>query len=182
MANAVVSRNLPSVRNQLTTYGFDLNPTQWQAWEDSLTHRCRLVWGPPGTGKSRTVRAIVVGAILEAYQAGRPFRILVTASTYNAIDNVLLPIAQDLHVLVGTACNTYRFRSYYQPPPNNISPAIDVELNRRNPSQLVRDIRSALLGANELIVVVSSPEQLYNLLTCDSGSAQAEWFDLLTRA
>ena len=67
-----VARNLSPIRAPLAANGLDLNPTQWQAWEDALSHRARLVWGPPGTGKSRTVRTIIVGAILEAHAAGRP--------------------------------------------------------------------------------------------------------------
>ena len=179
MAHATVVRTLPLVRSQLVAHGLDLNPTQWQAWEDALTHRSRLVWGPPGTGKSRTVRAIIVGAILEAHHMKRSLRILMTASTYTAIDNVLYTVAQGLHTLLGGLCSTYRVRSHYQPPPTNIAPAIDVALNRPNPSLTVRDIQRHLQQADNLIVVGAPPEQVHNLLICHNGSAQQEWFDLI---
>ena len=179
MASAPVVRTLPLVRSQLIAHGLDLNPPQWQAWEDALTHRSRLVWGPPGTGKSRTVRAIIVGAMLEAHHVKRSLRILMTASTYTAIDNVLRDIAQDMHTLLGGMCSTYRVRSQYQPPPTNIAPAIDVALNRPNPSLTVRDIQRHLQQADNLIVVGAPPEQVHNLLICHNGSAQQEWFDLI---
>jgi hypothetical protein len=179
MANTAVARNLPPVRAQLVAHGLDLNPTQWQAWEDSLTHRARLVWGPPGTGKSRTARAIVVGAMLEASAAKRPLRVLVSAFTYNAIDNVLVDIANDLAALLPGACNTYRVRSRYQLPPGNIGAAIDVELSRGSPSAQVRALRTFIQNRAGLVVVGAPPEQVHNLLVCDNGSAQDEWFDLI---
>jgi hypothetical protein len=184
MANTAVARNLPPVRTQLVNYGLDLNPTQWQAWEDALTHRARLVWGPPGTGKSRTARAIVVGAVLEAHQARRPLRVLVSAFTYSAIDNVLIGedqqsgIAGDLAALL-PGVSTYRVRSRYQLPPGNIGAAIDAELNRVSPSAQIRALRAILQNQTGVVVVGAPPEQVHNLLTCDNGSAQDEWFDLI---
>lgn len=179
MANTPVPRNLPPVRTQLINHGLDLNPTQWQAWEDALTHRARLVWGPPGTGKSRTARAIVVGAVLEAHNAGRPLRVLVSAFTYNAIDNILIAIANDLATLLPGGCDTYRVRSRYQATPGNIGAAIDAELNRGNPSQQIQALRATVQNQTGLVVVGAPPEQVHNLLTCDNGSAQDEWFDLI---
>ena len=179
MGNAAVARNLASVRTQLAANGLDLNPTQWQAWEDSLLHRTRLVWGPPGTGKSRTVRAVVVGAVLEAQQFQRPLRVLVSAFTYTAIDNVLIDIANHLSDLLPGMCATYRVRSRYQPPPRDIGTAIDVELDGSSPSPQVLALRTFIRDSAGLVVVGSPPEQVHNLLTCDNGSAQAEWFDLI---
>ncbi len=179
MGGAAVARNLPPVRARLVAHGVNLNPFQWQAWEDALTHRARLVWGPPGTGKSQTVKAIVTGAVLDAHLTQQPIRVLVCASTYTAIDNVLLGIVADLNALLPGHCDTYRVRSAYQPPPGNIAPAVDVELSRSIPSAAVRALRGQLQNPGGLVVVGAPPEQVHNLLTCDNGDAQDEWFDLI---
>lgn len=179
MSTTAVSRQLEPIKEQLRAEGLDLNATQWQAWEDALSYRTRLIWGPPGTGKSRTVRTIVVGAVLEANQSQRPLRILICASTYTAIDNVLLDIAADLHRISPGLCPTYRVRSAYQSNPGNIAPAIDAELNRANPSENILQLRQALENNNSLVVVGSPPEQVHNLLICENDQAQSEWFDLL---
>ena len=55
-----------------SAHGLDLNPTQWQAWEDALDSPCTPRLGAAGDGKSRTVAAIVVGAVLEAHRRGPP--------------------------------------------------------------------------------------------------------------
>lgn len=179
LAASTVARNLSSIPAQLTTHGLSLNGSQWQAWQDALTHRARLVWGPPGTGKSRTMRAIAVGAALEAIASNRPLRVLVSAFTYTAIDNVLLDIGRDLSILAPGSCDVFRVRSRYQAPPGNIVPTIDLELNRANPSTAVRDLRARLQQVNEVVVVGATSEQIHNLLTTDNGNATGEFFDLI---
>ena len=179
MAATSVVRNLAPIRPLLAAHDLDLNPTQWQAWEDALSYRARLIWGPPGTGKSRTVRAVVVGAALEGHQTNRPLRVLLSAFTYNAIDNVLLDIARNLAALIPGACDVFRLRSRYQGAPGNIAPTIDLELDKRNPSIAVRSLRTSLQTPDRQVVVGATPQQVHNLLTCDGGAALGEWFDLI---
>ncbi|CAE6465178.1 unnamed protein product [Rhizoctonia solani] len=52
----------------------------------SIQHPLSLVWGPPGTGKT-TVVVTMLRLLLRSMPAGS--RILMTASTHNAVDNVL---------------------------------------------------------------------------------------------
>ncbi|MBI5531782.1 MAG: AAA family ATPase [Deltaproteobacteria bacterium] len=180
LATSTVTRNLANIPAQLTAHGLNLNSSQWQAWHDALTHRARLVWGPPGTGKSRTVRAIAVGAVLEAIASNRPLRVLVSAFTYTAIDNVLLDVARDLAALAPGACDVFRLRSRYQQTSGNIAPTIDLELNRAFPSPAVRTLRGRLQQPNGVVVVVgATSEQVHNLLTCENGRATDEFFDLI---
>ena len=179
---ARVARNLPPIRALLAANGLDLNPTQWQAWADALSYRARLVWGPPGTGKSRTVRTIIVGAILEAHAAGRPLRILLTASTYNAIDNVLIDVSNDLNRLLPGQCPTYRIRSRYQPAPapGTVGACLDTEVNHSNPGQNLVSLRNALDIGNGLVVIGGTPEQVFNLLPRNGQDiTMQEWLDLL---
>lgn len=53
-----------------------------------------LIWGPPGTGKTYMLGHLLLAYILAARQSGRPVRILVTAFTHNAINNVLQKLSQ----------------------------------------------------------------------------------------
>ena len=187
MAAAPVARNLPAVRVHLAANGLDLNPTQWDAWEAGLSHRSRLIWGPPGTGKSRTMRTLIVGAVLEAHQAGRPLRLLLSAFTYNAIDNVLVDVANDLERLIPGACPTYRLRSQNKPAPvpGKIGAAIDTVQNRKSPSQPLQDLKKILDDGNGLVVLGATTEQVYNLFPSHRLSdgtediTTKEWFDII---
>lgn len=63
-----------------------LNASQSSAVLASLTHPIICLWGPPGTGKTETIVSILV-----ALRAHHPdVRLLVTAPTHNAVDNVML--------------------------------------------------------------------------------------------
>ncbi|MEA3510779.1 MAG: AAA domain-containing protein, partial [Actinomycetota bacterium] len=69
-----------------------LTPSQYDALADVVSHDVQIVWGPPGTGKTHFL-AITVLSLLEAHrQAGQPFRVLLTAFTHTAIDNLLSKI------------------------------------------------------------------------------------------
>lgn len=170
---------LNPIKEQLEAYGLTLNASQWQAWQDALTHRARLIWGPPGTGKSRTVRAVVVGATLEAGQNNRTCRVLVCASTYTAIDNVLSGIAQDVEALLPNQCDVLRLRSTISEAPTNMEGVTDLALNQHKPSQAVTELLTTLQDGESRVVVGSTPQQAHNLLICEGGNAQAEWFDLI---
>lgn len=181
MHETPVARPLAPARAALEQSGLHLNPTQWRAWEAALTRRLQLIWGPPGTGKSRTVEAILLGAALAAAAERRPLRILLCAATYTALDNVLVPVyarARDLLPALAES-GLYRLRSdAARPAPAELA-AIDVELDRRQPSARVRALRERLAAGTEALLVAATPQQVHNLLVADDGAAQQEWFDLL---
>ncbi|KAK7965764.1 uncharacterized protein PG986_000041 [Apiospora aurea] len=62
-----------------------LNASQLEAVNASLSYPLVSIWGPPGTGKTQTIVEIILGL----HQAFLGQRILVTAPTHNAVDNVM---------------------------------------------------------------------------------------------
>jgi superfamily II DNA/RNA helicase len=72
----------------------DLNERQRQALLLPFRTRLGLIEGPPGTGKTHVLAWMLIALILDAYQAGRPLRLAVSALTHQAIDNVLLKVQQ----------------------------------------------------------------------------------------
>lgn len=95
---------------QLQTEGRDLNASQWNALERFMERRLAVLWGPPGTGKSATLRAVIRAAIRQAQEEGKTLRILVAASTYTAVDNVILGLVEQLQA-VNAGVDTYRLAS-----------------------------------------------------------------------
>ncbi len=82
----------------------DLNARQRDALLLPFRTRLGLIEGPPGTGKTHVLAWMLIALILEAWQAGRPMRLAVSALTHQAIDNVLRKVQQ---VLQGSAVETF---------------------------------------------------------------------------
>lgn len=66
-----------------------LTDSQISAWDKIVDHKVTAVWGPPGTGKTHFLAALIVGFCRASARTNRPCRILVTAMTHAAIENVL---------------------------------------------------------------------------------------------
>ncbi len=180
LANMGVARSLPGIRQHLEQNGMTLNPSQWTAWEASLSHRLQTVWGPPGTGKSRTLQAVVIGAVVDAVQRDVPFRLLVCAPTYNALDNVLLKSVAAIGQMVQHPdLRCVRIRSKYRLYDMNVPLALDMELDKRNPSPALQQLRHRLQNSTGITVVGATAEQTHNLLIAGDGSAVQEFFDCI---
>ncbi|KAL6881236.1 RNA dependent RNA polymerase domain-containing protein [Trichoderma novae-zelandiae] len=78
--NAAVLSSIPSAEADAL-----LNPSQRAAVEAAQHNKLICLWGPPGTGKTQTIVAI----IRTLQSDPRTTRILVTAPTHNAVDNVM---------------------------------------------------------------------------------------------
>jgi hypothetical protein len=71
-----------------------LNAGQWRAWRGVMREPLTLVWGPPGTGKTHAIAHMLIGYALAARSLAQPLRLLVTAFTHHAINNVLKKVAE----------------------------------------------------------------------------------------
>ncbi|MCA9627463.1 MAG: AAA family ATPase, partial [Myxococcales bacterium] len=169
-------RVLPAIQQRLIQAGVDLNASQWQAWTDSLSRRLQLVWGPPGTGKSSTLRAVLLGALHEAAARGVPARILISGPTYEAIDNVLLRVAGYLSQgsLALPQVRIARLRSASRSPSPHVPPSIDVVTGTPQHKQLT----TLLQGNQGLMLIGGTVHQVYRLLDC-AGSPVTPLFDLI---
>ncbi len=172
-----VARDVASTRAALEAGGVSLNPSQWTAWEASLTRRAQLVWGPPGTGKSATLRAIVLGALRDAHDRGVSLRVLIAAPTYLAFDNVLLDVLTALPRFVpADAVLVRRLRSSSAALP--VAELTDVDLVTES-SPATGALRQRLSARQGLTLVAATVEQTQKLAMLDEGDAVTPWFDLV---
>ncbi|MHB1423287.1 MAG: bifunctional RecB family nuclease/DEAD/DEAH box helicase [Gemmataceae bacterium] len=72
----------------------DFTPSQREAYRTICGQRVTAVWGPPGTGKTHFLASTIVALSAAHARAGQPFRVLVTAFTHAAIENLLAKIAE----------------------------------------------------------------------------------------
>src|SRR5262249_12030625 len=78
-------------------------PSQRAAYEAICRQRVTGVWGRPGTGKPHFLATAVLALAAARARAGRPFRVLVTAYTHAAIENLLRKLAERGRELGGPA-------------------------------------------------------------------------------
>lgn len=81
---------LPSAAEHVTAADIDLNPLQERAAAAVLSEPLWWVWGPPGTGKTRTLGAIAA----EVFARGE--RLLVAAHSNVAVDAAIVATANEL--------------------------------------------------------------------------------------
>jgi hypothetical protein len=87
-----LSRSIVATATALATER-GMTDSQLAAFDGALRRRLQLVWGPPGTGKTHFL-ALAILCLMEAHRrAGRRFRVLVTAFTHAAVDNLLRKVA-----------------------------------------------------------------------------------------
>ena len=191
LAGQTLDRPVDAALQQLTEAAIPLNPSQMDAVRASLTRRLAVVWGPPGTGKSHTLRATIAGALLLAREEGRPLRVLVAAGTYNAVDNVLIGLTDHLqHFFADAVPPIYRLRSAYKEPPAEVqaSPLITDQPVRASLAEAaVMELQGLLTDGERTIVVGATAHQLHNLSIATAARSknetsprtQREWFDLV---
>lgn len=66
-----------------------LNPSQAAAVKHAAERSLSIIWGPPGTGKTNTLAALLHGLTQEVALHGRPLKVLVTGPTYKAVEEVM---------------------------------------------------------------------------------------------
>jgi DNA replication ATP-dependent helicase Dna2 len=191
------NRNLVALRAGLEAHLWmntrTLMPDQWAAWEHALGYQMTLVWGPPGTGKSHTLRAIIMGAVMDAINNGAPLRVLIAANTYTAVDNILLKLQEDLRDLPGVQTQGQKPYSLFRVQSEkrvigldftvDYPDIVNVELNRRNPSADSVRLLGKLDNPDSIVIVGTVAQQVHNLALAGvanphAADTQKAWFDL----
>lgn len=181
LSQIAVARDLTAVEEELRDAGFDLNDSQWTAWRGVLTNRLRLIWGPPGTGKTRTLRNVMRGAVMAAIRSEQPIRVLMVTLTYRAMDELLIPafdrlISKQLVSLDDVAA--YRLHSSYSQPGAS-EHVVDLQLAGLRATPAVTQLRDRLQRGDETTIVGATPEQLFNLMAAGDEPPKRELFDLI---
>lgn len=85
-ANSDLSRADAStvLKHILSDLDEELNVSQREAILKSLTKQLNIIWGPPGTGKTKTASILLASRIHSNLKKEEPLRVLLTAPTYQA--------------------------------------------------------------------------------------------------
>lgn len=191
LAKTAIARDTTGARSALEACEERLNDSQWAAWEAALTRRLALIWGPPGTGKSQTLRAVIGGAVWHAHHHRQPLRLLIASNNYTAIDNVLIGVDTLLaRVVSGKPYRLFRIQSQYNDPPAEIAKHPDIEpviVKTTLAPTDVQNLQAMLESPTGIVVVAGPPQQLHNLAIATKNKTKREtpdqtqrrWFDLV---
>lgn len=169
MANDLAAgRTAAAPRSGRGVAGF--TDAQQQAYESCLAPGVRLVWGPPGTGKTR-VLVEAIGALLKDRQGSR---VLLVSATNIAVDNALLGVVGTLQPARGLVV---RAGPAHHP---EVADNPDVSLSALTRSQLAEidaerlRLQARLVEFRDLDDEVARLEQLASGLDPDAYAAAAE--------
>ena len=184
-----IERNIARLRTDLETSDFHLNSSQWQAWKHALTQKFTLIWGPPGTGKSSTLRNIVLAAVKSAVLQEKPLRLLITSGTYPAIDNVLFALDKMLAKLMPQkSYSIFRLQNKIRKIPDQLasdySDIINVPFEKYNYPPEITQLIAELNNPTTITILGAPPQQLHNLACLNKKSpaqkdVRRSWFDFV---
>ena len=84
-----------------------LNDSQRDAVAHSLERALTVIWGPPGTGKTDTLAAMLHAMTALAVDTNTPLRVIVTGPTYKAVEEVMHRAARLLNERPVGPCSFY---------------------------------------------------------------------------
>jgi len=173
LSQATTGRDFISIRAQLEANRVGLNDSQWVALQEAVEKRLALIWGPPGTGKSQTLRAILLGLLLNAHLSGKPVRILVTSNTYDATDNIVLNVFKLIHDLgeeVTGKVRLARLRSESKDDAPGLSSDSNLLNNSKSPE--IMSLHELLVSAVSSVIVSAPPQQVTKFAVIKKNAAE----------
>jgi AAA domain len=156
-----------------------LNDEQQRAFREALTARLMLLWGPAGTGKTAVLSAAIRASVIIAREEGRPVRIGIGSTSYNALDNLLVAVTNALDA-PGTLGSMLMSTPVYRLRSKSALPLADPRVTNiaRGPGAL--PMVTSLEDALQTMIVAGTGHQLYQLAdSVHTDNSPARWFDVL---
>ena len=149
-----------------------LTAAQSRAFRGAPATPLSLIWGPPGTGKTYMLGHLLLAYVLAARQSGRPVRILVTAFTHYAINNVLDKVSDLLrrYGLADDSTAVVKVMGSYTHAADDRLPADVARVGQKG-------LAGLLAGDTRCVIAGSTVWGVYNAMN-DAGGVGQPWFDV----
>lgn len=161
-----------------------LNPSQEAAVVHAVERALTVIWGPPGTGKTNTLAALLHGLAWEAASGGRPLKILVTGPTYKAVEEIMHRAAELISADPGARCTMFLGYSWGRAlggAPSGLPAHVSyapITMDNRDPGYQ-RCLQELAVGAQVVVVVGCQVRQCRRLPSDLQGSFVRQVFDVV---
>jgi hypothetical protein len=161
-----------------------LNDSQERAVLHALERKLTLIWGPPGTGKTKTLSAFLHAISTHGQSAGHGLRVLVTGPTYKAVEEVLHRTAQVISADSAAPASIYmgysQGRAHTPSPPGLASHVTysTMTFGRTEPEDLRRCLQ-ALTTNSGVVIVGCQVRQARQFPRRIAGDHLAQIFDVV---
>ncbi len=155
-----------------------LTRRQAEAVRQSMKGRLALLWGPPGTGKSTTAVALILGLLADADRRGVPIRIAITGPTWVAIDTVAKKIPALLREAGYAGRVDVARLASSEPSLDGIAGELRGYLVLTDSMGAHQKLAERLEAGDTSVIVAGTPQQLAKL-TLDEAHPMRPFFDFL---
>lgn len=159
-----------------------LNPSQRDAVAHAAEKGLSIIWGPPGTGKTKTLAGFIHGLLHDAHANGKHLKLLVSGPTYKAVEELIHRVVRALDA--DASCPASIFvaysRSHPATPVTSSQAHLRVESFNLEPSELpTQRCLSSMQNQHETTIVATSTMQAYKFADWICGRVVGGIFDVV---
>lgn len=160
-----------------------LNSSQQDAVAHAIERALTIIWGPPGTGKTNTLSAFVHTLVAAAANAKKGLKILLTAQTYKAVEELVGRVIKLLYADATCKSEVYvcyrgdRQRMAIGAGGAHLK-ALTVEIGNNDP-HFTTDCLQSLRDAARITIVATGVQQAHKFGDLLHGSFVAPVFDVV---
>lgn len=159
-----------------------LNDSQRDAIAHAIEKELTVIWGPPGTGKTNTLAAMLHAMVGHAVATGIPLHVIVTGPTYKAVEEVMRRTAEMLSADASAPCSMYMGYSMGRTGPLPAVLAAHVPYTRFSFDSTDADLASCLMqlrGGSAVTIVGCQVRQGRQFAKRIAGASLHQVFDVV---
>lgn len=156
-----------------------LNPSQRSAVAHALERGLSVIWGPPGTGKTKTLAAYVHALARDAAKKGEGLNVLLTGPTYKAVEEVVGRVIKLLDADPTCPCDVFICYSSSQVPKTfeEGNPHLNVASNDIKDEEFSQGYLGSLMNDGRITIVATSVMQCHKFASALTGQPVGDVFD-----
>ena len=161
----------------------ELNPSQENAVARAAEKALTLIWGPPGTGKTKTLSAAIHSFVAQANKNNEPLKILVTGPTYKAVEELMHRTANYVSSDLSAHCSMYMAYSKRRAHgiiPSNLSSHVTYEtLALDDADATYQACHDAILSTDRIVIIGCQIRQAWRFPQSTGGCVVSPVFDIV---